>query len=162
MDERRFDRLTRRLAAIEDRRSAVRLLAGGLLGAAFGAAATPARAGTGGQQCREMTCQPGWDCCKFKVGGGCYLRQYLHCCKQGLCGKGLACCGSAQCCQKGWRCCGHGLCCPKGWRCGKRACEASFAAAPAATVPFAKAQPADEQDWIERGWLRLGTEHPRS
>ncbi|HEX5499015.1 MAG TPA: hypothetical protein VFX03_07305, partial [Thermomicrobiales bacterium] len=75
MDGRRFDRLARRLAATEDRRSALRLAAGGLLGAAFGASALPAAARKRARQCREMTCQPGWKCCKFKVGGGCYLRK---------------------------------------------------------------------------------------
>ena len=157
MDERRFDRFARRLAATGDRRSALRIVVGGLLGASFGATAPPASARKRARQCREMTCRPGWSCCKFRRGGGCYDKQYLRCCEQGLCAKNEDCCGSAQCCQKGWKCCGHGVCCPKGWRCGPVACEATSAAAPAATMPFAKAQPADTRDWVEQGWLTLAS-----
>jgi hypothetical protein len=47
------------------------------------------------------------------------------------------------------------VCCPNGWRCGKTACEANSSAAAPATVPFAKAQPTDLRDWVERGWLML-------
>jgi hypothetical protein len=159
MDERRFDRFARRLAATGSRRSAFRLVAGGLLGAAFGGGMAAPGAGKRARQCREMTCQPGWACCKFRHGGGCYLRKYLRCCQQQLCAKGDACCGSG-CCQKGWQCCGHGICCPKGWRCGNGACEATFARAAAATMPFAPAQPADTGDWVERGWLTLAFGRP--
>ncbi len=160
MDERRFDWFTRRLGAAEDRRSVFRIVAGGLLGAPFGASALEASAGNGSKQCGIMTCQPGWACCHFKTGAGCYPRQFVRCCNQGLCSKDTDCCGSAQCCQKGWKCCGHGVCCPKGWRCGKYACEAKSAgASPAATVPFAPAQPSDTREWIERGWLALAPEN---
>jgi hypothetical protein len=112
--------------------------------------------GGDGRQCGVMTCQPGWSCCRFAVGAGCYDPDYLRCCDRGLCSDGSECCGTAQCCTQGWHCCGGGQCCPNGWRCGGVACEAPNAARKAATrtMPFAKAVASDERVWIAKGWLQ--------
>jgi hypothetical protein len=118
--------------------------------------------GGGGDDCGGKTCSRDLSCCNIKGFHQCIDRDYLRCCRSGICERDGDCCGDG-CCSSGQKCCGDGRCCPKDWRCGRTACLASqtadISAESGKSIPFAEPVRGDEHRWIDLGWMTApGTE----
>ncbi|MFN8590286.1 MAG: hypothetical protein U0031_02410 [Thermomicrobiales bacterium] len=133
--------------------------------------------------CGNQTCPNGWRCCKQNGVKVCVPAGYPTCCGNysysngyyccngnygGACFSGGDCCPGANgtgCCQSGWKCCGNGRCCPRGWYCGNIACYANQDAAVSAqsveSIPFAMAEPANEDDRVYIGDKMPGESKPQ-